>query len=1060
MPVKSGTYNVLICTDVYSQVRRFAPSTSCAPTALLAIATSTSTGPSGRVPDTIIRTAAAGASGGSTAVFRFASSVRRSTFECRLDGAPWVACSSPHMYKALVVGAHDFEVRAISPSGKPDPIPARAKWAVGAADSALTLRSPMSGTATSDDKPAFSGTAGTAAGDSSTITLKLFSASRARSRVRTLTATASGGAWSVTPIYPLQPGTYSAQAEQSTSSRITRVSALSTFTINPAVTSLGIDAAAGTSTPNPAPSTSTPNSAPSTYSIGGTISGLSGTVVLQDNGGDDLSISSNGPFTFTTPVVGGAGYDVTVASSSSGQTCTTSGGAGTVSSANVTSVVISCAPPSYHDDFNRADGDLGAGWVSMSDGALSIASQQVESASGALAGDTRAGERYGNDQYSRVTLTPTQLTNGEWVGPAVRSQNGGQDLYLGIYFWNYGNPQLRLYKRTGGSWTQLGSSYNSGDLPAGTQLTISAVASRISFQEDGTERIAATDTTITGGAPGVMTYGTAVADDWSGGTPAKYTIGGTASGLSGTVVLQDDGGDDLSISGNGAFTFSTPLADGTVYRVSFKSAPGGQTCTSSGAAGTVASANVTKVEITCAASTSVPFTDKFNRADGDLGAGWVPMSDGGLSIASQQIQGTAGALAGDVRVAESYGSDQYSQIEVTSTDLANGEWVGPAVRSQNGGQDLYLGIYFWNYGDQQLRLYKRTGGQWVQLGSSYDCGPLSAGTTLTLSAVGSKISFQEDGVERVGAIDTTLTGGAPGVMTYDAATAGNWAGGAATAAPPPPLSIQYRSTDANGVNYYDVRSADDGFGTQTLRIVQPTNPAPGVPHNFLYVLPVEPQSGTTYGDGIDTLLSQDAQDKYNLTIIEPSFPIDPWYADNPSDPSVQFETFLTKDLVPWVTRNFSEPAPQFGGLAGHEQNWLIGFSKSGLGAEDLILRHPDLFAVAASWDFPADTSSYDQFGPSSADVYGTDSNFQANYRLTPSFVDAHKAPFLNQNRIWIGGYFNFQGDVADYDALLSSEGVLHTTETPQPMAHRWDSGWVPAALSALSQDSAMVAGTS
>ena len=49
-------------------------------------------------------------------------------------------------------------------------------------------------------------------------------------------------------------------------------------------------------------------------------------------------------------------------------------------------------------------------------------------------------------------------------------------------------------------------------------------------------------------------------------------------------------------------------------------------------------------------------------------------------------------------------------------------------------------------------------------------------------------------------------------------------------------------------------------------------------------------------------------------------------------------------------------------------------------------------------------SSYDQFGSDSANNYGTDANFQANYRLTRSFVDAHKAPFLSNDRIWIGGY--------------------------------------------------------
>ncbi len=56
--------------------------------------------------------------------------------------------------------------------------------------------------------------------------------------------------------------------------------------------------------------------------------------------------------------------------------------------------------------------------------------------------------------------------------------------------------------------------------------------------------------------------------------------------------------------------------------------------------------------------------------------------------------------------------------------------------------------------------------------------------------------------------------------------------------------------------------------------------------------------------------SLDAQNKYNLTIIEPSFAIDPWYADNPSDPNLQYETFLTKDLVPWVTQNLAPPRPR------------------------------------------------------------------------------------------------------------------------------------------------------
>ena len=75
---------------------------------------------------------------------------------------------------------------------------------------------------------------------------------------------------------------------------------------------------------------SDPGTAPGAYSVGGTVSGLSGTVVLRDNGGDRLSVSSNGAFTFGQSMVKGAAYDVTVEASPTGQTCSVSGAAGTV----------------------------------------------------------------------------------------------------------------------------------------------------------------------------------------------------------------------------------------------------------------------------------------------------------------------------------------------------------------------------------------------------------------------------------------------------------------------------------------------------------------------------------------------------------------------------------------------------------------------------------------------------------------------------------------------------------------------------------------------------------
>lgn len=90
---------------------------------------------------------------------------------------------------------------------------------------------------------------------------------------------------------------------------------------------------------------STPPPPSTTYTIGGTISGLSGTgLVLQNNAGDNLSVSANGAFTFTMPMASGGAYKVTVLTQPSdpSQTCTVSSGSGNAT-AKVTGVQVACA---------------------------------------------------------------------------------------------------------------------------------------------------------------------------------------------------------------------------------------------------------------------------------------------------------------------------------------------------------------------------------------------------------------------------------------------------------------------------------------------------------------------------------------------------------------------------------------------------------------------------------------------------------------------------------------------------------------------------------------------
>lgn len=83
-----------------------------------------------------------------------------------------------------------------------------------------------------------------------------------------------------------------------------------------------------------------------TYTVGGAISGLGAgkSVVLQNNGTNNLTPAANGSFTFTTPVADGAAYAVTVLTQPVGQTCAVTSGNGTLSGANVTDIAVACSP--------------------------------------------------------------------------------------------------------------------------------------------------------------------------------------------------------------------------------------------------------------------------------------------------------------------------------------------------------------------------------------------------------------------------------------------------------------------------------------------------------------------------------------------------------------------------------------------------------------------------------------------------------------------------------------------------------------------------------------------
>ena len=108
-----------------------------------------------------------------------------------------------------------------------------------------------------------------------------------------------------------------------------------------------------------------------------------------------------------------------------------------------------------------------------------------------------------------------------------------------------------------------------------------------------------------------------------------YKIGGTISGVSGTIVLQDNGRDSRPLSADGTFQFTIPIPSGSVYDVTALSASGqqSQTCQFTNASGIVASSDVTNVTVVCTANVLLPVT-----VSGLAGSGLVLQDNGGDNL--------------------------------------------------------------------------------------------------------------------------------------------------------------------------------------------------------------------------------------------------------------------------------------------------------------------------------------------------------------------------------------------------------------------------------------------
>jgi hypothetical protein len=199
-----------------------------------------------------------------------------------------------------------------------------------------------------------------------------------------------------------------------------------------------------------------------------------------------------------------------------------------------------------------------------------------------------------------------------------------------------------------------------------------------------------------------------------------YTIGGSVFGLSGTgLVLQDNGGDNLTVSGsatNYAFTFDGSIPNGgAAYSITVLSNPGGQTCTVANPIGT-ATANVTNVDITCANLSGVSYTIS-GTVTGLKGPGLI-LQDG-LGINNDDLLPVNGngsfTFVDPVSSGSAYSVTVLTEPSIRNCAVANGN--GIAVANVTNVSVVCVGEWTWMGGSATVGSNFGQAGVYGTLGS-------------------------------------------------------------------------------------------------------------------------------------------------------------------------------------------------------------------------------------------------------------------------------------------------------------------------------------------------------
>ena len=336
------------------------------------------------------------------------------------------------------------------------------------------------------------------------------------------------------------------------------------------------------------------------FRVGGVVEGLAGEGLMLEVGGEQMAVNGDGAFTFPTPLLSGSSYEVRVVAQPRllTQVCAVTRGAGLLEAEDVADVVVRCETSRF---------TVGGTITGLRGSGLSLQNN---------AGETIPVTANGQFSFSTAVLSGGSYDVRVLGQPALPTQQcevrNGDGPVLGE---DISTVKIVCETRRfpiGGTVTGLAGTGLVMRNSTGEELSVDANGP-FEFKtpmESGEEFEVTTkgqpvrpsqSCTVSGGMGKVG--GAPVTSVTINCSIRGFTISGTISGLNGTVVLENNDSDPVSVTSNGEFAFPATVLSGGSYRVEVRTDPDfpAQTCTvaSGTGEGDVTDENITSVVVSC-----------------------------------------------------------------------------------------------------------------------------------------------------------------------------------------------------------------------------------------------------------------------------------------------------------------------------------------------------------------------------------------------------------------------------------------------------------------------------